>query len=144
MTDDRMTTLNGTLVRQPDGWSWKDGTPEPRVCDRPMAYFAPNFRVCGGHVEIPRGWERMYYWDHAADTHRAIRGLIREAGKEGGVFAERVAGLIDDHRIYQPGWRVPVEMWDAVMAEPVGAGWDGEHEADILARARALGWHDPR
>jgi hypothetical protein len=135
-----ITALGGALQRRPDGWYWSSGAPEPRVFDRPMSYFAPNFRMCGGYVEIPRGWEDSMVWDHAEDTHRAIRELIREASQPAGIFAERIAGLLDDHRVTQPGWRVPVAMWDAVMSEPVGAGWDGIHETDILSRAKALGW----
>lgn len=135
-----ITALGGALQRRPDGWYWSDGTREPRVFDIPLSHFAPNFRCCNGYVEIPKGWETMFHWDNDPATARAIRDLIAEAGEESGIFAERIAGLLDDHRVKQPGWRVPIAMWDAVMSEPVGAGWDGEHEADILSRAESLGW----
>lgn len=139
------TALSGTLERRADGWYWRDGTPEPRVYDLALKHFAPNFRcITRGdgrtYVEVPRGWERAYHWDGDPATRRAIYDLIREAGKEAPVFAERIAPLLDDHRVTQPGALVPVEMWDAVMSEPAGVGWDGEHEDEILARAESLGW----
>ena len=44
MTDTILsTTLGGALQRRPDGWYWRDGTPESRVRDMLLNDIAPNF-----------------------------------------------------------------------------------------------------
>ena len=49
MTDTILSTaLGGALQRRPDGWYWRDGTPEPRVRDMLLNDIAPNFRVMKG------------------------------------------------------------------------------------------------
>lgn len=140
-------TLGGTLQRYADGWRWSDGTPEPRVRDMLFSHNAPNFRCCnrGGvtYVEIPARWREPRYWPGGrVDTQAAneIDALLREAGKRSPIYLEGLAEALDDHRITGDGWMVDVAQWDAVMREPCGCWWDKEHEADILARARSLGW----
>lgn len=146
------TTLGGTLVRHADGWRWSDGTPEPRVRSMPLRALAPNFRCCtygggGTYVEIPKLWRSAGLWPRGVvdpDAARAIDGLIREVGKPARIYAEGLAELRDDHRLRRDGYIVPIAAWDAVMGETIGAEWDREHEEAILAKAKELGWRDPR
>lgn len=145
-------TLGGALQRYPDGWRWSDGTPERRVRDMLLADVAPNFR-CQGYgsgpdrrtcVEIPARWrtEERYWPSGRIDDQAAlaIEALLRECGQRAAIYAEGLAEALDDHRLRIDGWIIDVAQWDAVMREPCGVWWDRAHEADILARARALGW----
>jgi hypothetical protein len=141
------TTLGGTLARYPDGWRWRDGTPEPRCRDMALADIAPNFRCCTvagvAYVEIPRRYRDARYWPRGRvddDAAAAIAALLAEGGERAPIYAEVWAERTDEHRLTVDGYRVPVALWDAAMREPCGCWWDAEHEADILARARSLGW----
>lgn len=141
------TTLGGTLQRHTDGWRWSDGTPEPRVRDMMLSHVAPNFR-CGLHggvtcVEIPARWRDARYWPGGRiDTQAAVQidDLLRECGRRSPIYLEGLAEALDDHRLTGDGWIVDVAQWDAVMREQCGAWWDQQHEAEIFARARSLGW----
>ena len=141
------TTLGGTLQRHPQGWCWSDGTPEPRVRDMLLSHLAPNFRCCdrGGitYVEIPARWRDARYWPGGqidASAAQEIDALLRECGQRSAIYLEGLAEALDDHRLTGEGWRVDIAQWEAVMREPVGCWWDKREEADILPRARALGW----
>ena len=132
------TVLGGALRRAEYGlWEWADtGAPEPAVRDLTLAHLAPSWRCirCGGRtfVEIPADWER----DTAdPDVRMAVAGLLRTAGVQAHIYAEGLAEALDLHRAVIPGWLVPVEAWDARMAEVVGAQWDRKDEARILTRA---------
>lgn len=134
------TALSGALERHPDGWRWKDGTPEPRARDMLLQEVAPNFRCCAGMVEIPWNWREARFWPAGRiDTQAAqeIENLIQEGGRKAGIYAEGLAEALDDHRLTKHGYVIPIALWDAVMREHCGCWWDSEHEADILARARS-------
>lgn len=140
------TALGGALQRRTDGWYWSDGAQEPRVRDMLLSEVAPNFRCCncGGitYVEIPARWRDARYWPGGRiDTQAAqeIDTLLREAGTRSAIYLEGLAEALDDHRLTGEGWLVDVAQWDAVMREQCGVWWDYEHEADIYARAAALG-----
>jgi len=134
------STLGGTLERHSDGWRWRDGTPEPRVQDlNPNGVY--NFRCtkAGGgqtYVEVPVG--RAHDDDDLAWCKVYRRGPDVDAG-----LARNARAGSDDHRVGGRGaYFVPIEDWDAhwSLVGPIGASWLAEHEADILGRARALGW----
>jgi hypothetical protein len=145
-----MTTkaLGGAIERRADGWYWRTGVVEPRVRDMPMRWLAPNLRCTTyagrrTYVEIPASWRQPRYWPDRRvdqDVAAAIEQLIAECGKRSPIYAEGLAEPLDDHRLSIDGYRVDVAQWDAVMCEPIGACWDGADEAEILARARELGW----
>jgi len=137
-----LSVLDGTLVYdwRTGQWKWLDGRAEPRVHTLSRQYFAPNFRCTtlgnqGTFAEIPHNWEHQYGWNHSDDICQTIQSLIREHGWKSPVYAEGLAEKIDDHRTTVDGHLVPIEVWDDVMREPYGAGWDSENEADILALA---------
>lgn len=142
------TALGGALRRLWDGWHWADGEVAPMVRDMPLSAVAPNFRVvtCGGQgtvVDIPHDWPAPKYWPGNMpdpDAVTAIEALLAEAGRPAAVYAEGLAEPLDNHRLKKHGHHIPVAMWDAVMADPIGAQWDRADEAAILSRARALGW----
>jgi hypothetical protein len=117
------------------------------VRDMLLSEVAPNFRCCnrGGitYVEIPAGWRASRYWPGSRiDTQAAmeIDVLLREAGMRSEIYLEGLAEALDDHRPTGDGWLVDIAQWDALMREPCGCWWDKEREAEILARARSLGW----
>jgi hypothetical protein len=140
-------TLAGALERWPDGWRWSDGTREPRIRDMLLTEIAPNFRCCRRsdvtYVEIPARWREARYWPGGRvdpDAANAIADLLAECGRKRAIYAEGLAEPLNDHRLTVDGWIVDVAQYDAVMREPCGAWWDKQHEQDILAHARALGW----
>lgn len=138
-----MSTLAGALVLGSDGgWRWRDGAPEPRVSTLRLRDIAPNFRcITFGngrtYVEIPHRWQRDVT---DPDVRAAIRELVQDRGRPADIFAEAGAVALDDHRVTQKGYLVPVDDWDVVMQEPCGATWDKKDEEAIFERARALGW----
>lgn len=143
------TALGGTLRRMSDGqYQWSDGAAEPRVRALLLSEVAPNFRCttfgdrrC--YVEVPADWRARRYWpDGRVDTQAAsaIAEALAEGGTPAAIYAEGIAEMIDDHRLQKRGYWLPVELWDAALLEACGVSWPREHEADILARARALGW----
>jgi hypothetical protein len=141
------TALGGTLRRHLDGWRWADGTPEPRVRDMALADVAPSWRCAsygsGTVVEIPRRWPDARYWPGARvdpEAARAIAALIAACGTPSAIYAERLAEALDEHRLTAARYIVPRGQYDAAMREPCGCWWDTSHEADILARARSLGF----
>ncbi|WP_394849629.1 hypothetical protein LZC95_19530 [Pendulispora brunnea] len=138
MTESSITALNGTLVRVgPNAWQWIDGTPEPRVEDLLLRRLAPNFRVSAGHIEIPIRWRDLYPGTDQ-EAAAAVQQLVREYPDQVDIFAEATAEMLDDHRVWTAGYRVPRAAWDAVMSRAVGCSWDAADEADLLERARAL------
>ena len=142
MTDTILsTTLGGALQRRPDGWYWRDGTPEPRVRDMLLNDIAPNFRVQGGTVEIPHDWRAPRHWPNGRidnDAAEAIGRLIGDLGKPGAIYADGLAEALDEPLAHVHGHTVPIAHWDAAIREPCGTWWDREHEADILDTARRL------
>lgn len=142
MTDTILsTTLGGALQRRPDGWYWRDGTPEPRVRDMLLNDIAPNFRVLGGAVEIPHDWRAPKHWPNGRvdnDAADAIARLLNDVGRPASIYADGLAETLDEPASRAQGYTVPVTHWDAAMREPCGAWWDHQHAADILDTARRL------
>ena len=142
MTDTILsTTLGGALQRRPDGWYWRDGTPEPRVRDMLLNDIAPNFRVMGSAVEIPHDWRAPRHWPQGRvdnDAAEAIGRLVSDLGKPGPIYADGLAETLDEPASRVQGYTLPIAHWDAAMREPCGTWWDREHEADILAMAARL------
>ena len=169
-----MTTLDGTLARLPGGvWTWRDGTPEPRVHDLSHgAQLNLRCRTTGSsrcYVEVPRGLAREeedMAW--IVDAAREGRYAGGQSGDHTGprvlvALSHRADGSIGRAHI-RPGEDpllgaeplpeirgpipsvilVPVEDWDAWDAEhPYGCEWDAADERDILQRAWTLGWRPP-
>lgn len=141
-------TLGGTLERREDGWYWRGGSREPRARDMLLNELAPNFRCTnrGGttYVEIPHDWDAAQHWPSGQqdpDAAHAIRELLQSsAAIRAPIYAEGLAEALDDHRLTKHGWLLPISQWDAVMREHIGCWWDKREEADMFARARALGW----
>ena len=141
MTTILSTQLGGALQRRPDGWYWRDGTPETRVRDMLLNDIAPNFRVLNGAVEIPHDWRSARHWPQSridTDAAEAIARLLSDVGKPASIYADGLAEALDEPASRVQGHTVPVSHWDAAMREPCGAWWDGEHQADILATADRL------
>jgi hypothetical protein len=142
MTDTILSTaLGGALQRRPDGWYWRDGTPESRVRDMLLNDIAPNFRVMGSAVEIPHDWRAPRHWPQGRvdnDAAEAIGRLVSDLGKPGPIYADGLAETLDEPASRVQGYTLPIAHWDAAMREPCGTWWDREHEADILAMAARL------
>lgn len=141
MTTILSTQLGGALQRRPDGWYWRDGTPEPRVRDMLLNDIAPNFRVMNGAVEIPHDWRAARHWPQGrtdTDAAEAIARLLSDVGKPASIYADGLAEALDEPASRVQGHTVPVSHWDAAMREPCGAWWDMEHQDDILATADRL------
>jgi len=142
------TALGGTLYRRIDGWYWSDGSSEPRVRDMLLDELAPNLRCTRRgdttYVEVPHDWDAARYWPGGrqdTDAAHAIRELLQSpVAVRAPIYVEGLAEALDDHRIIKHGWLIPIEQWDVVMREHVGCWWDDGDEADILARARDLGY----
>lgn len=135
------TTLGGALQRRPDGWHWRDGTPEPRVRDMLLNDIAPNFRASQGAVEIPHDWRNARHWPNGRvdnDAAEVIARLVSDLGKPAAIYADGLAETLDEPLAHVHGHTIPVSQWDAAMREPCGTWWDREHEADILAMAAGL------
>jgi hypothetical protein len=121
-----------------DLWEWTDtGELELAVRGLTLADLAPSWR-CRTYgsgetlVEIPADWHRDVT---DPDVRAAVAELLQAVGMQAEIYAEGLAELLDSHRAVIPGWLVPIEAWDARMAEVVGAQWDRKDEARILARA---------
>lgn len=125
-----LSAMGGLLVRQPDGWRWRDGSPEPRVRDltAAQAFEFPRVRsvdpttgAVTPYVAIPR--------EALDEDHDLLAAVIAFAGP----------------RAIAPGGdrgpvEVPEEVWDAWASDRViGLGWEPSDEAAILARAGSLG-----
>ena len=143
------TALGGALQRRPDGWYWRDGTPEPRVRDMLLNDIAPNFRVRTrrnqqtslASVEIPHDWRAPRHWPNGRvdnDAAEAIARLIGDVGRPASIYADGLAETLDEPASRVQGHTVPVTHWDAAMREPCGTWWDHQHAADILDTARRL------
>lgn len=145
--------LGGTLLRHDDGtWHWCDGTPEPRVEDltisRAYSFRCRTYGGGGTYVEVPIGMAREE--DDLSWVLDGRYGTSYDGDRTGRAIGPKGMGRIHiDPRTDEPlptpppkVYLVPVEDWDA--RPPCGATWLGEHEADILAIARRLGWTDPR
>lgn len=139
------TALGGTLERRPDGWRWRDGTPEPRVSDLPVAA-VHNYRVSrrgdAAYVEVPVGRAREED-DLAFVRVGAAEGLYRRGPDVDAGLARLARAGSDDHHVHgRDAYYVPVEDWDRHWREhgPLGASWERADEPAILARARELGW----
>ena len=125
-----LSAMGGLLVRQTDGWRWRDGAPEPRVRDltAAQAFELPRVRsidpttaALTAYVSIPRA-----ALDEDADL---LADVIAFAGP-------RAIAVAGDRGPVE----VPEEIWDAWASDRViGLGWEPADEAAILARAESLG-----
>lgn len=122
--------LTGLIERRADGWYWKNGEPEPRLFDIGAAFFAPGFAQVDHegrqYVAVPAHWEDGGAWDGSA----SVRDLIRQAIEEGGQLAELTPTDPPGEPI--EGWIVPIELWESILCEPIGAAWRDEDDDAIL------------
>lgn len=122
--------MGGLLVRQPDGWRWRDGTPEPRIRDLTAAQA----------FEFPR----VRSIDPSTDAIAPYVSITREALDEDGDLLADVIAFAGPRAITVGGPRgtveVPEEVWEAWASDRViGLGWAPSDEQAILARAESLG-----
>lgn len=143
-----MTSLGGTLVRGDLAWHWSDGTPAPHVEDLTLASHY-NFRIRGrGDAKFV---EVLYSTaSEELDLSWAVEGYLK--GRFNGGSSGDHTGSIGYPHIHPVTGKplsgsppkvilVPIEEWDARSSfAPIGACWDREHEEEILAKARSLGW----
>jgi len=125
-----LSAMGGLLVRQPDGWRWRDGSPEPRVRDLTAAQA----------FEFPR----VRSIDPTTGAVAAYVSISRAALDEDADLLADVIAFAGPRAIVVGGHRgtveVPEEVWDVWASDRViGLGWDPSDEAGILARAESLG-----
>lgn len=158
------TVFGGVLNRVAEnGWRWADGTDEPRVTDLSASHVY-NFRcrTHGGvtYVEVIlsavhrekdvlgwvlRGVESGAYHqassgDHTGPLVIGDEGVSRmriEPGEDPLLGHEPIVSQRAIPRVAL----VPVCEWDRWAKEtPYGATWAAEHEPELFAKARSLGW----
>ena len=138
-----ISELGGTLRRRADGWYWADDTFEPRVRDLLLEELAPDWRcVRRGRyawVEIPTDWR---FHVHDDELERAITELVRDYATIGSIRDESAARQVGERGQLRSGYRVPINAWEVVMRQPVGATWNVSDDAAIRRRARTLGYRD--
>jgi hypothetical protein len=122
--------MGGLLVRQSDGWRWRDGNPEPRIRDLTAAQAFEFARVRS--------------IDPATGDITAYVSITREALDEDGDLLADVIAFAGPRALTVGGPRgtveVPEEIWEAWASDQViGLGWEPADEAAILARAESLG-----
>jgi hypothetical protein len=133
--------LGGTLRRGSDGWYWCDDRFEPRVRDLLLEELAPDWRcVRRGRyawVEIPTDWR---FTIHDDELERAVTELVRDYATIGSIRDESAARNVGERGQLRSGYRVPIEAWQLIMRQPIGATWSVSDDTAIRARARALGY----
>jgi len=139
-----ITELNGALRRDSRGWYWADGEREPRVRDLLLEEIAPDWRcVRRGRlawVEIPTDWRSTVVHDELV---RAVTELVRDYASIGPIDDIGAAANVGRRGHRRSGYRVPLQMWQMIMTQPVGATWDTSNDEAIRQRARRLGFVDP-
>jgi hypothetical protein len=168
MSEQRHTVLGGTLMRMArDNWVWKDGTPELRVRDLPIAS-EYNFRCTTvgyrkgtvTYVEIPLDAARkdpMLEWvaqGHAAGIYSTSQSgdhtgqMVVDA--EGGITKAAIMPGTDESIAPLPQKYipkvilVPAVTWDTWASRIcLGACWDRADEPGIFALAKKHGWSPP-
>lgn len=160
--------FGGTLVRDDAGWTWSDGTPEPRVTDLTASEHF-NFRC-----RQVRGETYVEVLLSAAHADRQMLGWVL-SGVEDRTFQQAISGdhtgpmVISEDEDGEPELKpmriepgedplkgnepiiskraipkvalVPVAVWDRwAKTHPYGATWDTDQQEDIFAIARRLGW----
>ena len=94
---------------------------------RPMKWrdIAPNFRIMGGFIEVPAGFQ---YSECPAELYSELKARVDsllEAHKHNVVLDER---SLDDHRAVTSGKKIPVPAWNHVMDQEIpGWYWGMEH-----------------
>ena len=161
----RRSVLGGTLIATgANTWEWIDGTPEPRVTDlSPSQHY--NFRC----LAVGSGETYVEVLLSAAHKERDMLGWVL-TGVESGIYLQTPSGdhlgprVVTDTGMermrIEPGEDplhgnepiihkrsvprvalVPISDWDTWSADhPYGATWDSQHQDDIFAKARTLGW----
>jgi hypothetical protein len=126
-----------------EAWHWSDdGTLAAGVRPLYLRDLAPNFRVACGFVEVPADWRASKWWPAGHVDDDAVTAIDYMIGDraERRVYDDRAAQVLDDHRATMSGYRLPLAMWDRMLAAVVGAQWEKADEPGILARAaRARG-----
>lgn len=162
-SSDMGSCLGGTLRRRPDGtWWWSDGRQEPRAEDwsasRQWNFRCRTYGTGETLVEVLRGAAQEHH-DLAWVIEGARAGRYR-SGESGDHTGPLVIGGLGVRRAHiapgedplhghepMPEQRgpipavilVPALQWDLWSIQtPVGAIWDREYEADILATAQRL------
>ncbi len=139
-----ITELNGALRRNSRGWYWRDGEHEPRARDLLLEEIAPEWRrVRRGRlewIEIPTDWRTTVEHD---ELIRAVTEMVRDYASIGPIDDVGAATAVGRRGHRRSGYRVPLQIWQMIMTQPIGATWEAlDHEA-ILLRARELGYADP-
>jgi hypothetical protein len=122
-----MTAMGGALLRTPDGWQWRDHTPEPRVRDLTAA---EAFQ-----------FDRVIYPDGNGGRERWVSIPVRALDDEPDI-AEMVRNrtMFARNSEHDPG-RIEVRevLWDEwALSAVVGVIWEAEDESDLLAKAASM------
>lgn len=138
-----ITALGGTLTRfAKDIWAWSDHTPAPQVKDMTLSWYY-NFRcrtyADGTYIEVlvdqakndpDLQWCIGYDVVQSGDDKGERR--LHEDGRMTHLTARAGGKAIRD--VYL----VPAADWDA--RPPCGAKWDSQDEAEIITKAKSLGY----
>lgn len=139
-----ISEFDGALRRDHRGWYWADGERESRVRDLLLADLAPEWRcVRRGQlawVEIPTDWRSSVTHDELV---RAVTELVRDYASIGPIDDIGAVSAVGRRGQRRSGYRVPLQIWQMIMAQPVGATWDALDDEAIRERARELGYADP-
>lgn len=91
---------------------------------------------------MPLRWHSPQYWPNGRvddDAASKIRELI--AGRPTvDIYAEGLAEAYDAPQLRRKGYLISIDEWDVALSDICGVWWDTADEADILAKARSLGW----
>lgn len=122
-----IAAMGGALLRDEQGWRWRDGRAEPRVFDvlAMDAYDLPRV------VRVDADGARVLW--------ASLRRRLAEAEPDLAEFL-RDAGALAREPADDPGAvEVPWAMWESwARTRVVGVRWDEADEEDLLREARSL------
>lgn len=130
-----LTAFRGALTRDPlHGWRWRDGAAEPRVRDLRLddVYrFDTGDWKLGPCVEVPWG---------LATSDVALRwvldGCFPIGSKPDAEGTDSLRNAMLPSKCPRSVFLVPIEEWQTRnLRHPIGAAWDAEDEAALLAQA---------
>lgn len=139
-----LTWLEGTLVydEKETVWRWCDGTEEPRVFTLRQELFAPDFMRAQSegdiYVFVPGNWKTNYRTRLNEAMRDDIAQLVENSGVPLREHPELCANMKRQATASVDGWLVPIDDWDAIMGQPVGAAWEPEDQDDLLDIANKL------